>query len=575
MNRGVRTSSLWLAAALALAACSGGSPGTAVPHATAKTTPAQLSIVIPLAKQQSSSARRPQFISLGTASGAIALGPSGTNVTQAFDLSASSPNCTTGSTSRTCTVTVDLPIGSDQITLLTYDGPLVSGRPTGHQLATATTTQTIVEGQLNTITISLLGIPASASIAVQQSVITATGSPVTVPLTVTVYDASGNQITGTDKYAQPIALTVSPAKPPGANFSFTVNGSPSSTLTAPTDTVSLTYPGYGGTQSYNVVATTNSGNTALGTAPLTVQPGFAIVQHISQSEFGGDLVQRFDTGDVWLTEPIAPKIAVYSSSGTFVEYPVPSGKSPRHITYTGLPSSGAPLFITELPDTIGRVALNGTITETTVPTPNAGLGGIWWDGANFRLWFAESAGKLGTADLGGTITEYPVGIAGSTPVAVAQNPLAGGIWFTDPGKNAIGWMKPDHSVVEYPIPTANAGPSAIVASDTSNTWFAEDNASKIGHVDNATGAIVEYPAPGPLVALVAALPDGSNASVWGITASAQVVKYDTSGNYIMYPDQLNSGATLATALAQGYPSRLYMLRSHPASNFSSLEVMVY
>jgi streptogramin lyase len=576
VKRRIASTALVLAASAVLAACSSGSHAAAVTPPALKTTPVQLSIVIPLPRSGASNARRPAFVSPGTVSGGIAIGPVTTNVTQAFDLSASSGNCSSSSAARTCTVTVNLPIGSDQIALVTYDGPLASGKPTGHQLATATVTQTIVEGKLNTVTISLLGIPASATIVPQTTTITALGTPVTVPLTVSVYDASGNQITGTDPFAQRVLIAMSPVDVAnGGNFTWTVNGNTTGpALNAPTDQLALVYPGTGGTgTAYHLTATTGAGNTPIGTsAEIDVVPGFALKQQIFSGGMADtDLVQRYDSRDIWITEPAAHKLAMLSSSGTFVEYPVPSGKEPRHIVYAGLPGGGQ-LFISEFPDTIGRVALNGTISETTVPTANAGIGGMTWDGAHFVLYFAESAGNIGTASLGGSVAEYPTGIAGSAPAAVALNNLAGGVVFTDPGTNAIGFMDTSHTVTEVPIPTANAGPSAIAGATTYDTWFAEANAAKLGHIDNSTHTIVEYPAPDVLVSLVPALADGSGAAVWALTRGGVVVRFDASGGYTSFPDTRVGNGTPA-AMTQGYSNDLLIQRA--GVSVSDLDAMFY
>jgi streptogramin lyase len=568
---------LGLAGVLAAAACSGGgSSSPQAPRAT-KTAPATLSIVIPVAKP-SQDARRARFVSAGTQSGGIAIGQFTTQISQSFALSATAPNCSTSGTVRTCRVAVNLPLGNDTITLFTFDGPLVNGQTSGHRLGVATATQTIAEGQANTVAMSLLGVPALATIVPQPPAITATGKPVTVALAVTVFDASGNEITGTDPYAQPVVVTAQ-STPLGANLAFTVNGAGGNTLTKPGDTVTMTYPGSGGTGSaYQLVATTttNFSSATIGTAPFTIDPGFSLVQQLAGGLANADVVQRYDTRDIWFTEPASHKIALLSPSGTVTEYAVPSGKEPRHIAFTGntgIGGFGLPIVITEYPDAIGIVRSNGTITETTTPTANPGIGGIWYDVTQFRLWFAESAGNIGTADVSGHITEYPVGIAGSSPAAVAQNCNSGNMWFTDPGKNAIGSMsKSDHSVIEYPVPTANAGPSAIVCGNTNDTWFAESNAAKLGHVDNFTGTIVEYPAPDVIVSLVPGLADGSNAAVWALTRGGTVLRYDSTGAYRSHPVTLAGNGT-PIVITQGYYGDLLILRNGaPASD---LDLMLY
>ncbi len=572
------------AAALAAASCGGGSspvaPAAAVPAPQhGKTASAQLSIVIPLPRQ-STSTRRPRFVSSGTQSGGLAV--NGAAVSQAFSLAANAPGCTATGTTRTCQVTVDLPLGADVVALSTYDGPLVNGRPTGHLLATATVTQTIIESRANVVALSLLGIPASATIVPQQATIVSTGSPVSVPLAVTVYDAAGNAITGTDAYAQPVDVMMQSAAPFQGRFTFSVNGGPAGggRLTSPQDTIALLYGGRGGSGSYTLAATTNFGNQQLGGVPFDVQPGFRLTQQIFTGGMANaDLVQRYDNRDIWFTEPTAHKLGAYAANGSFTEYPVTSGKEPRHIVFTGIfasgvfPGSGQPFIVSELPDTIGLVQTNGSIVEHTIPTANAGLAGILFDSVHGTLWFAEqTAGKIGAYQVGGGgFSEYPIGIAGSAPTSLAQNSLNGGLWFTDRGTNAIGLLKPDHTVVEYPIPTANAKPSVIVGQTSSDTWFAEDNAPVLGHIDNATGAIVEYPAGDVLVSLVPGASDGFT-TLWALTRGGTVEHFDASGHYVVVPSTLGAGG-LPVVLTIGSNDDLFLLRN--GVSVSDLDELIY
>ena len=568
---------LALLAALTVASCAGGHGSTAavVPQRTVKTASAQLVIVIPV-RPAASAARRPQFVSGGTQSGSVTVTGS-VNSVQAFSLAPNAPNCTTTASARTCTIVVDLPLGSDTIVLSTFDGALAAGQTTGHLLATASKTQTIVEGQSNNVVISLLGVPASATIAVPQP-ITSTGNSTTVPLTVTVFDASGTAITGTDPYSVPVIVQVSPL-PAGNAFQFSVNGlAPGAAqLTRPTDTLALVYPGRGGSGSYTANVTSSVDGHQLGSnTAFKIVPGLRLATQIFSNMANADIVQRYDSKDIWFTEPAARKIGTLSSSNVFTEFAVASGKEPRHIVFTGVNGvaggGGSPFFVTEIPDTIGTLQTNGTITERSVPTANAGLAGITWDGGHFQLWFAEqTAAKIGLMTLGGAFSEYPVGIAGSSPASVALNNLGGGVFFTDPGTNAIGWLKPDHSVVEFAIPTANASPSVIVGNTTNDTWFAEANAPKLGHLDNATGHITEYAAGDVIVSLIPGASDGFTA-LWAITQNGTIEHFDTSGNAVVVANTLvgNGPAFVGTI---GVNSDIWVLRR--GASIADLDEVIY
>jgi len=171
----------------------------------------------------------------------------------------------------------------------------------------------------------------------------------------------------------------------------------------------------------------------------------------------------------------------------------------------------------------------------------------------------------------GAITEYPIGITGSAPAAVAQNFSSGGMWFTDPGTNAIGWMKPDHTVVEYPIPTAHAAPSVIETGSGDNVWFAESNAPKLGHTDSS-GTITEYPVPDVVISLFPAPSDGSNAALWALTRSGTILKVAANGTYQTMP-AVPVGNGSAIVIAPGVTVNILVLRS--GVSVSDLDGMFY
>jgi len=559
-----------LLAALSTASCSGhGASGTVVPQRSVKTTSAHLTIVIPV-RSATSAARRPNFVSNGTLSASVAVTGS-TNSLQAFNLAPNAPNCTTNAGARTCTFVVDLPLGSDTVLLSTYDGALTSdGHTSGHLLATASVTQTIVEGQANNVLISLLGVPATVTITPQSTTITSTASPVTVPLAVAVYDASGTQITGSDPYSFPVNIQLQPSLL-GTTFQFSVNGGApgAGQLKSPNDTIALVYAGRYGSGTYTFGALSSVDGHQLGvSAAFNVVPGVRQAQQIFTNLANADLVQRYDTKDIWFTEPSAHKIGTLSANNVFAEFPVASGKEPRHIVYAGFPAGT--FFVSELPDTIGTLQTNGSISEHTVPTANAGLGGMFYDGGHFKLYFAEqNAAKIATGTA--AFTEYPVGIAGSAPAAVSFNFLNGGIWFTDPGTNAIGLLKTDHTVVEFPVPTANAQPSVIVGQTTNDTWFAEANAPNLGHIDNSTGKITEYPAGDVIVSLVPGASDGFT-TLWAVTRNGTIEYFDAAGNYKTVVNTLPAGGKPIVATI-GANEDVWFLRS--GVTVSDLDEVVY
>ena len=89
---------------------------------------------------------------------------------------------------------------------------------------------------------------------------------------------------------------------------------------------------------------------------------------------------------------------------------------------------------------IGRITPTGIITEYPLLTPFTTLGGIT-AGPDGNMWFTETfhsgvvavpplGGAIGRITPTGTVTEYPLPTAGSSPRGIAAGP-DGNMWFTD------------------------------------------------------------------------------------------------------------------------------------------------
>lgn len=93
----------------------------------------------------------------------------------------------------------------------------------------------------------------------------------------------------------------------------------------------------------------------------------------------------------------------------------------------------------------------------------------------------------------GTVVEYPVPTANATPFGVTEG-LDGHIWFTELNGNNIGRSTTQGAIDEHPIPTAASGPEDISqGSGNPNIWFVETGASKIGYINPTTLAFAEFP----------------------------------------------------------------------------------
>ncbi len=252
----------------ALSACGGGgSAGSSVPRTgpTAAASPASssrvvVSIAIPAAASTSTAARRrPLYVSDNTQSAAIAIN-GGTPVT--VNLSVTSPNCTTAADgARTCTTTVNAPVGSDTFAETLY----ASTNATGAVLSQGQTQATIVAGKANTVALTLGGVIASLGLSLATSAPTE-GTPLPIGLTVNFYDASGASIIGSAPFVTPVTLSDSDAS--GATSLSKL------TLSSPTDVVSLVV-NYSGVARTQAVIGASAGTIVAPSVTLTSQAASA------------------------------------------------------------------------------------------------------------------------------------------------------------------------------------------------------------------------------------------------------------------------------------------------------------
>jgi hypothetical protein len=266
-----------IASAALLAGCGGGG-GTAAspPMTTPTTTPSSyagpfsavsFSIRIPApGPSGSSSARRPKFVSPSTASVSFVLNSASAmtagqvtayNATGfgTFNVTPGSGPCVASGGGFVCTENVNLPPGSDNVTINATEG--ASG--TGPLLSTVTQTLVVNTAQNNSFNVVLQGQVASvtvtgAALSANDTSHATTGEV----LTVNAADSAGNIITNAPNsanYNNPITLTDNDAT--GQTKLVVNGGTPGSSVVVnnPSDVVTLTYTG----QAANTFTISDSG----------------------------------------------------------------------------------------------------------------------------------------------------------------------------------------------------------------------------------------------------------------------------------------------------------------------------
>ncbi len=230
---------------LALAACGGGA-GTGVNPPVGDgggvVAPTPTPTAVPGNGTSSTAKVRPSFVSPATTQLTATVNTvnggtpgSGVQITTVIPLTTTggSPNCVVNTGVETCTVSIPAPVGTVNYTFTTSDGT--------HDLGKVTSDETIALDTANTLTVTIHGIVNSVSVSTGNLTPQATYGSYPQPLTVTAYDASGNAITGTATYANPVTLT-DPDTAITGSTGVAVNGGGASAqflASAPTDTFVL------------------------------------------------------------------------------------------------------------------------------------------------------------------------------------------------------------------------------------------------------------------------------------------------------------------------------------------------
>src|SRR5215475_14867278 len=104
----------------------------------------------------------------------------------------------------------------------------------------------------------------------------------------------------------------------------------------------------------------------------------------------------------------------------------------------------------------------------------------------------SSAASAGSGQAG-TFTVYglPTAQAGPSEIVAAAD---GAMWFTEFNAGAIGRITATGLITEYPIPTASSAPDGLIPGRDGSIWFAETRGNKIGRI-TLDGQITEFAVP--------------------------------------------------------------------------------
>ena len=231
-------------------------------------------------------------------------------------------------------------------------------------------------------------------------------------------------------------------------------------------------------------------------------------------------------GALWFVETTTQQIGRISVDGTVTEFPLPDGGIAEGQGFIAVGPDGALWFNLDDANQLGRITPTGEITQFNLPE---GLSPIreLVTGPDGALW-VTSRGMSAIIKLttDGTIAaQYALPKAGSNPTGMIVGPDKA-LWFVETGANQIGRITMDGQLTEYPIPLENSFPLRLTAGPDNAVWFTMFGVNKIGRIDS-DGKITSFDAPdmGPV-----GITTGADGALWFTGfASTEIGRMTTDG----------------------------------------------
>jgi virginiamycin B lyase len=571
-----RHSAALIALTTVLVACGGGGNGSPVPAAAAPTptsaapsnaTSEPVSILLSFPVQGSGTTkRRRSFVSSATNGASVSVTDGGAPATALVDLSATSNACHTSGSTRTCSATITVPIGTDTFTITTYDSAPVAGAiPAGaHELGIGSITQAITLSSPG-VSISISGLIANLGALPLFISLPSDGATHQVPIVLAPADFGNQPIVAgqTDPFANPISVTLTESGGSGhavLDFDGRPSGT-SATLAHSSDTVTVVYDGSGG-PGYSVSLSASA--TGAPTQTTTIAPMYLAATQLTSntitlttsspvtvtiSESGAPSTQQYSAG---LSSGCANVATITSTSGLGVSstFTITGGTQPSldacFVTISD-GTSNLQLGVTNAP---GGVTPSPTPTPTATPTPTPtpvvtptptpvpGSGSVQING--YTLEPTEAIPPL--------TAQSPI------PVQIAAAP-DGNMWFASDGGAVFGFANTTtNSVQDYEFNDIFAATPALAIASDGNVYYADINAGTIVQINPSTLNQAVFQATTSILPnQIVSGSDGNiyfadslNDAIWQLSISGQFTEYVTGTNYLgMVPGPPGSNAIYA------------------------------
>ncbi len=155
--------------------------------------------------------------------------------------------------------------------------------------------------------------------------------------------------------------------------------------------------------------------------------------------------------------------------------------------------------------------------------------------------------------LAGSVVEYPIPFANGGPTWITTGPDKN-LWFTEnSGNSIVEFNITTHGFTQFPIPVANSGPTSITTGPDGNLWFIESNTNGLGSYNPTTRIFTNFPIPFPNSGATDII-SGPESSLWFVaTNSDALAEFNpTSRVFTSFPiPTANSGSNSITVGPDG------------------------
>jgi virginiamycin B lyase len=215
---------------------------------------------------------------------------------------------------------------------------------------------------------------------------------------------------------------------------------------------------------------------------------------------------------LWITQQDQDRIVRVTTSGAVAgTVELPRGSGPHGIARD---RRGHMWVTEEHANTLVELDADGRVlARHAIPRAGAGPHGLAIGCDGRTVWWTGKAGDVvGSLDpVGGRWDIRPLA-PGSTPIYIAPGPGCA-MYFTELTGNRIGRVSTGAPVREYPIPTPDSRPIAVLAGTGDDVWFTEEAGAAYAGLDVRDGTIREFRSEVP-GAKLAALAFDCTGTMW-------------------------------------------------------------